>query len=418
MFKTCAFMLTLLTALLVPGCATPNQTFNREQAIKIITDPPQANLWQRTGRDRVLLGKGEAMLRGSYTVKRSGFNPLFWLIPAGGAAVVGGGAALAAKGGKSAGGGIALIMAGASVLIPGALGLVYRYREKGKERVSMSRPLSIRAELDGYEPAYLRLRLPSKRTEARLKLKPRWFLPLGIARRADLQRPESVPRLIAGLSHKTPMIRRRSANTLGTRRLRQPLTFDQRMAVASALEKVWQTDTHYNVRQRAKAALSFYRRGGLGTSRGQPRRHPRSLKILGAKGRGPIVAVFDLRDRSGKLSRSARKQLSEYWATILAEGGHFKVVPRARVRELLAEQKKKSYKHCYESRCQIQLGRALAAQKAIALSLLQLGKRCTLTARFFDLKTETAERAATMRSGCRVDQLSEALGLLALRLAR
>jgi hypothetical protein len=62
--------------------------------------------------------------------------------------------------------------------------------------------------------------------------------------------------------------------------------------------------------------------------------------------------------------------------------------------------------------CQIELGKALAAEKTLATKILRLGPSCTLTSALYDLKTETAESAASVHSDCSLGAVAQALDRL------
>jgi hypothetical protein len=112
------------------------------------------------------------------------------------------------------------------------------------------------------------------------------------------------------------------------------------------------------------------------------------------------IAVFDVADRTGVLSAAQREQLSEYLASRLAQQPGYGVAPRGRVRAQLTAQRKASYRDCYDASCQIEIGRALAAQKSLSTQLLQIGTGCALAANLYDLRTETTEQAATVSCRC------------------
>lgn len=132
-----------------------------------------------------------------------------------------------------------------------------------------------------------------------------------------------------------------------------------------------------------------------------------------------IVAVFDVADRGELLSAAQRAQLSEYLAGRLAQQPGFRVAPRDRVREQIVALRKASHRACYETACQIEIGRAIAAQKSLSTQLLQLGSGCALSASLYDLRTETSELAATVRCDCAPgQQLFACVDLLIGKLAR
>ncbi len=114
----------------------------------------------------------------------------------------------------------------------------------------------------------------------------------------------------------------------------------------------------------------------------------------------PIVAVFDLADSAKKLDAATVGSLTEYLATQLTATRRYRTVPRSQLRKRLRGEKRQSYKTCFDEACQIELGKALAAQKSLATKIIRVGEICTLASVLYDLKTETSERAATTEGGC------------------
>ena len=134
-----------------------------------------------------------------------------------------------------------------------------------------------------------------------------------------------------------------------------------------------------------------------------------SMPIAAATPRRPIVAVFPIEYGGSLFQAEATNALTEYLATQLASTGKFRVIPRSQLRRRLATTKKSGYKACYDEACQIELGKALAAQKSLATKILVVGKVCAITSVLYDLKTETSERAASAESGCSMVDLLKAL---------
>jgi len=114
---------------------------------------------------------------------------------------------------------------------------------------------------------------------------------------------------------------------------------------------------------------------------------------------GPIVAMFDLQDKSAKLAEELRSNLIDLLAARLAQAG-YQVVPRDQIRERLREAQKDSYKLCYDQGCQIELGRELAAQKTLATALLPIADTCQFTAVLYDLQRATTDLAAMAEARC------------------
>jgi len=132
---------------------------------------------------------------------------------------------------------------------------------------------------------------------------------------------------------------------------------------------------------------------------------------------GLVVAVFDLEDKENILAAGEREKLADYLATKLAEQRGYRVIPREQLRKRLVGERKKSYRACYDSSCQIELGKSLAAQSVVSLRLIKLGERCTLTAKLFELKSETTQAAASSKGACTVSDLQSAVERVASRLS-
>jgi hypothetical protein len=137
---------------------------------------------------------------------------------------------------------------------------------------------------------------------------------------------------------------------------------------------------------------------------------------LGTKFKGVIVAAFDIQDSSKKFSADVLDQLTDYLAAKLTELGGMKVVPRDQIRNRLREEKKETYKQCYEQSCQIDLGKALAAEKTLSTKLLRIGNQCAITCILYDLKTETTDQAASVDTACSESALMGAMAEIARKL--
>jgi hypothetical protein len=135
-----------------------------------------------------------------------------------------------------------------------------------------------------------------------------------------------------------------------------------------------------------------------------------------ARSTGPgkmIVAVFDVQDMSRKFKRRTLDQLTEYLSARITQVTRYRVVPRDQLRSRLFEEKKGTYRECYEETCQIELGKALAAQKSLSTKILKVGKRCAISSILFDFKTETAEQSALVRTDCDEDSLMDCMDRVA-----
>ena len=124
-----------------------------------------------------------------------------------------------------------------------------------------------------------------------------------------------------------------------------------------------------------------------------------------AERQDPIAAVFTIRDMSGRFDARTVEQLTEYLSARVASTLRYKLVPREEIRRRLAEDKQESFRACYDESCQIEIGKALAANKSVAATLLQVGNRCAFTATVYDLKTEAADLATSVQTSCSEDAL-------------
>lgn len=132
----------------------------------------------------------------------------------------------------------------------------------------------------------------------------------------------------------------------------------------------------------------------------------------------PIVAVFTIQDKTGKLSETTCQLLTEYLAVKIAEGGLFQVVPSRQIKDRLTELKKESYKECYDEKCQIEIGKELAASKSLSTQIVELGGQCAVMGTLYDLKRAASEASASQQTPCVQDDLVKALEKLATALKR
>ncbi len=131
-----------------------------------------------------------------------------------------------------------------------------------------------------------------------------------------------------------------------------------------------------------------------------------------------VVAILDLQDPDRALRANERTQLTDYLTAHAIQQHGWKSVPRAQLREQLQQEKAASYESCVDEACQIELGKAVAAQKTLVTKLLRLGKACTMVMTLYDLRSEAAEAAATTKTGCTATDLTAGIDDLLSKLAR
>ena len=131
-----------------------------------------------------------------------------------------------------------------------------------------------------------------------------------------------------------------------------------------------------------------------------------------ARAAAPVVAVFSMQDSRERapLSDPVLDELTNYLSVRLAEGGLYRLTPPALVRQALATAKAESYRPCIDEACQIELGKALAAQKSLGTRIIQVDSQtCAVTCTLYDLRTEVTESAATAEGPCDRDGIADAL---------
>lgn len=131
----------------------------------------------------------------------------------------------------------------------------------------------------------------------------------------------------------------------------------------------------------------------------------------------PVVAVFEVQDdrREGRLTASRRRALTDYVTTMLGEGTKFRVVPRGELQRALQREKAASYRACYDEKCQIEIGKAVAAEKSLAVRVLALGGVCVVTGTLYDLKQEVTDVSAREKGGCEEKEIVASLERIAAR---
>ncbi len=119
----------------------------------------------------------------------------------------------------------------------------------------------------------------------------------------------------------------------------------------------------------------------------------------------PIVVIFDIQVKSLSLKADVVSGLTDYLVARVAASGLYQVVPRDQIRERLTERKKDSYKTCYDQSCQIEIGKELAANKALSAQVLKVGKKCVVTMTLYDLGRAATDIGETTEGGCGEDDI-------------
>jgi hypothetical protein len=129
-----------------------------------------------------------------------------------------------------------------------------------------------------------------------------------------------------------------------------------------------------------------------------------------------IIAIFLMESRGSPLKGDEISSLTDYMAAKLGEKGEFQIIPRDEIKKHLVAAKKDSYKDCYDSSCQIQIGKELAAEFSISSAVSKVGSQCLIYASVWDLAKSTQIKSATERSQCDPEVLINAIEKIAEKL--
>ncbi len=131
----------------------------------------------------------------------------------------------------------------------------------------------------------------------------------------------------------------------------------------------------------------------------------------------PKVAVMPTRDDSGQLDRQALEVATGYLRTKIAESSNYIVIDKSRQaekrREVVQDLKEESYEECYDESCQIEVGQALMADRALSTTVGKLGDVCMLQAEMIALAKEATVDGASAEFDCTASGLREAVDKIA-----
>lgn len=142
-----------------------------------------------------------------------------------------------------------------------------------------------------------------------------------------------------------------------------------------------------------------------------------------------IVAVMEVRDLNAADPTRAidpllRQNVGDQLRVFVAAGG-FSTIDRGAQESVLADHvaaaKADSYKSCYDERCQIELGKALAAQFILRSQITRFGSSCVLNGELIDLAKEIVVTAGAARGDCSDEgfyEMTEALAASLVNKAR
>jgi hypothetical protein len=381
-------MAAILLCAFVSGCTTG--VMKRPASFKVHADPPGTTLWLDDGKSRRILGPSPQVVEHEYEVEATDFNELNWLWTLAPLAVAAIGFGVGGTAGNDEGefwGGIISGCVGSGLLIATVVGLGIADGLESEKVIE--KPWRVGAEKDGFVSQEVEVALGEYIPDQVLRLPPAWYTRYGMASEKELDSPGSVPQLVRALADSDPATRAAAVRAIGR--------LETRAAEARPALEALAQDPDPGVKAAVEEALRKLRFAALADGGAGPA--GAGLAPAGKTGLA-VLAVFEVQDPSKRFKADVLQQLTEYLAVRLTEAGKFRVVPQDQLRQRLYEAKSGTYRACVDESCQIELGKELAATKTLTSKLLQVGQTCVITATLYDLKSATAERATSFRTGC------------------
>ncbi|HOW50519.1 MAG TPA: DUF1566 domain-containing protein [bacterium] len=132
---------------------------------------------------------------------------------------------------------------------------------------------------------------------------------------------------------------------------------------------------------------------------------------LGAEEKRYKVAVMEFDDQTKKLSKSMLETAAEYLRGELVASNQFIVISKDRQKKaLIKEEKKESWKECYDQQCRIQLGQALSADTILTGTISKFSRSYILTLELIDLAKEATIKGAKVEFDSTEEGLKVAIG--------
>jgi len=137
-----------------------------------------------------------------------------------------------------------------------------------------------------------------------------------------------------------------------------------------------------------------------------------------AQERQTKLAVMEIEDKSGKLPKALLENAAEALRTEIGATNKFVLISKDRQRRaMIKEEKKESWKECYDQQCRIQLGQALTADHILTSMVTYFGETYTITAELIDLAKEATVKTAKAEFDGSEKGLAEAIKSIAWQIA-
>ncbi|MEL7371942.1 MAG: hypothetical protein AAFN74_23660 [Myxococcota bacterium] len=129
----------------------------------------------------------------------------------------------------------------------------------------------------------------------------------------------------------------------------------------------------------------------------------------------PVLAVLDVHDPSSVFDAKILTQLTIFLNARMANVG-YRTIPRSQIESAIKEFQRDSLSPCVDETCQIELGKAVAAEQTLAPSILHIGGQCIAAAGVYDLTTQAGINAVTVDADCSPQGLMKAFEEVARQL--
>ncbi len=117
--------------------------------------------------------------------------------------------------------------------------------------------------------------------------------------------------------------------------------------------------------------------------------------ILYSQDKQTKLAVMEIDDKSGKLSKTLLENAAEALRSEIGATNKFVLISKDRQRKAMIKgEKKESWKECYDQSCRVQLGQALTADNILTGIVTLFGGTYTLTVELIDLAKEATIKTA------------------------
>lgn len=126
----------------------------------------------------------------------------------------------------------------------------------------------------------------------------------------------------------------------------------------------------------------------------------------------PVVAVFPMNGNGTKFTKSDLEAVTDHVATQLTVSGRYQVVPQSDIKRVMRDRVVGDMTDkCVDESCQIEVGKELAAAKAVVGNIRKFGTSCMVNLRLVDLAKSVSERAGAGRGGCKHENVITSIDL-------